>query len=155
VNRTPRRSSAERRTPGRATPGRTGPPDEHRHRDQRVEHQRGAERERHGPPDGARRVADLLAQQGDPGVAGEREEQQAAGLQHPVRPCWQCGIACHKNIYEAVPEDGKRKAGKFYTKFDYEPLDLLTVNLGIYDQHQALEIVELVDQLGFDAISLG
>ncbi len=69
--------------------------------------------------------------------------------------CWQCGIACHKNIYEAVAEDGKRKAGKFYTKFDYEPLDLLTVNLGIYDQHQALEIVELVDQLGFDSISMG
>ena len=69
--------------------------------------------------------------------------------------CWQCGIACHKNIYEAVPEKGKRKAGKFYTKFDYEPLDLLTVNLGIYDQHQALEIVELVDQLGFDSISMG
>lgn len=69
--------------------------------------------------------------------------------------CWQCGIACHKNVYEAIPENGKRKAGKFYTKFDYEPLDLLTVNLGIYDQHQALEIVELVDQLGFDSISLG
>jgi aldehyde:ferredoxin oxidoreductase len=69
--------------------------------------------------------------------------------------CWQCGIACHKNIYEAVPENGKRKAGKFYAKFDYEPLDLLTVNLGIYDQQQALDIVELVDQLGFDSISLG
>jgi aldehyde:ferredoxin oxidoreductase len=69
--------------------------------------------------------------------------------------CWQCGIACHKNVYEAVPGGDKRRAGKFYTKFDYEPLDLLTVNLGIYDQHQALEIVELVDQLGFDSISLG
>jgi aldehyde:ferredoxin oxidoreductase len=69
--------------------------------------------------------------------------------------CWQCGIACHKNIYEEEAENGKRKAGKFYTKFDYEPLDLLTANLGIYDQHQALEIVELVDQLGFDSISLG
>jgi aldehyde:ferredoxin oxidoreductase len=69
--------------------------------------------------------------------------------------CWQCGIACHKNIYEASAGSGKRKAGKFYTKFDYEPLDLLTINLGIYDQHQALEIVELVDQLGFDAISMG
>jgi aldehyde:ferredoxin oxidoreductase len=69
--------------------------------------------------------------------------------------CWQCGIACHKNIYEAIPENGKRKAGKFYAKFDYEPLDLLTVNLGIYDQREALEIVELVDQLGFDAISMG
>ncbi len=69
--------------------------------------------------------------------------------------CWQCGIACHKNIYEAVEEDGKRKAGKFYTKFDYEPLDLLTINLGIYDPKESLEIVELVDQLGFDSISLG
>jgi aldehyde:ferredoxin oxidoreductase len=69
--------------------------------------------------------------------------------------CWQCGIACHKNIYEAATENGKRKAGTFYTKFDYEPLDLLTVNLGIYDQRQALEIVEVTDQLGFDAISLG
>jgi aldehyde:ferredoxin oxidoreductase len=69
--------------------------------------------------------------------------------------CWQCGIACHKNIYDEVTENGKRKAGKFYTKFDYEPLDLLTVNLGIYDQHQALEIVEFVDQVGFDSISLG
>jgi aldehyde:ferredoxin oxidoreductase len=50
---------------------------------------------------------------------------------------------------------GRRKAGKFYTKFDYEPLDLLTINLGIYDPQQSLDIVELVDQLGFDSISLG
>jgi aldehyde:ferredoxin oxidoreductase len=45
--------------------------------------------------------------------------------------------------------------GKFFAKLDYEPLDLLAVNLGIYDQQQALDIVELVDQLGFDSISLG
>ncbi|MBI3328111.1 MAG: aldehyde:ferredoxin oxidoreductase [Nitrospinae bacterium] len=69
--------------------------------------------------------------------------------------CWQCGIACHKNIYQAVPGNGKRKAGKFFTKFDYEPLDLLTINLGIYDPKEALKIVELVDQLGLDSISLG
>jgi aldehyde:ferredoxin oxidoreductase len=69
--------------------------------------------------------------------------------------CFQCGIACHKNIYEVKEENGRRRAGKFFTKFDYEPLDLLTINLGIYDQHEALEIVELVDQLGFDSISLG
>src|SRR6266704_3133673 len=69
--------------------------------------------------------------------------------------CFQCGIACHKNIYEVHADNGRRKAGKFFTKFDYEPLDLLTINLGIYDQQQALEIVELVDQLGFDSISLG
>jgi aldehyde:ferredoxin oxidoreductase len=69
--------------------------------------------------------------------------------------CFQCGIACHKNIYEVNEVNGRRKAGKFFTKFDYEPLDLLTINLGIYDQQEALEIVELVDQVGFDAISLG
>ena len=69
--------------------------------------------------------------------------------------CFQCGIACHKNIYSVHEENGRRKPGKFYTKFDYEPLDLLTVNLGIYDPEQSLELVELVDQLGFDAISLG
>src|SRR5215467_7306196 len=69
--------------------------------------------------------------------------------------CFQCGIACHKNIYEVTEEKGRRKAGKFFTKFDYEPLDLLTINLGIYDQQESLEIVELVDQLGFDSISLG
>lgn len=70
-------------------------------------------------------------------------------------PCFKCGIACHKNVYAAVEEEGKRKPGKFYAKFDYEPLDLLTANLGIYDQHHALEIVELVDQVGLDSISLG
>lgn len=69
--------------------------------------------------------------------------------------CFKCGISCHKNVYEAQDENGKRKPGKFYTKFDYEPLDLLTINLGIYDQHQALQIVELVDEVGFDSISLG
>ncbi|HEY7493497.1 MAG TPA: aldehyde ferredoxin oxidoreductase C-terminal domain-containing protein [Candidatus Tectomicrobia bacterium] len=69
--------------------------------------------------------------------------------------CFKCGIACHKNIYDVQQENGRRKAGKFYTKFDYEPLDLLTINLGIYDPQQSLHIVELVDQLGFDSISLG
>jgi len=82
-----------------------------------------------------------------------------AALEEPYvikdESCFQCGIACHKNIYEVKEENGRRKAGKFFTKFDYEPLDLLTINLGIYDQQEALEIVELVDQLGFDSISLG
>src|ERR687887_633544 len=82
-----------------------------------------------------------------------------AALEEPYviknESCFQCGIACHKNIYEVKEENSRRKAGKFFTKFDYEPLDLLTINLGIYDQQEALEIVELVDQLGFDSISLG
>jgi aldehyde:ferredoxin oxidoreductase len=69
--------------------------------------------------------------------------------------CFKCGIACHKNVYAVQQDNGRRKAGKFYTKLDYEPLDLLAANLGIYDQQQALDIVELVDQLGFDSISLG
>ena len=69
--------------------------------------------------------------------------------------CFKCGIACHKNVYDVDIEEGRRKAGKYHAKFDYEPLDLLTMNLGIYDQVQSLEIVDLVDTLGFDAISLG
>lgn len=69
--------------------------------------------------------------------------------------CFKCGIGCHKNIYAVQEENGRRKPGKFFTKFDYEPLDLLSINLGIYDPRQAMEIVELVDQLGFDSISLG
>jgi aldehyde:ferredoxin oxidoreductase len=69
--------------------------------------------------------------------------------------CFKCGISCHKNIYDVEMDEGRRKAGKYHAKFDYEPLDLLTINLGIYDQTQSLEIVDLVDQLGFDAISLG
>lgn len=69
--------------------------------------------------------------------------------------CFKCGISCHKNIYTAREDNGRRKPGKFFTKFDYEPLDLLTINLGIYDPQHALEIVELVDQVGFDSISLG
>jgi aldehyde:ferredoxin oxidoreductase len=60
-----------------------------------------------------------------------------------------------KNVYTAELDDSRRHAGKFYVKFDYEPLDLMTINLGIYEHQQALDIVELGDQLGFDAISLG
>lgn len=69
--------------------------------------------------------------------------------------CFKCGIACHKNVYGVEQENGRKKAGTFFAKLDYEPLDLLAVNLGIYDPQQALDIVELVDQLGFDSISLG
>jgi aldehyde:ferredoxin oxidoreductase len=69
--------------------------------------------------------------------------------------CFKCGISCHKNVYAVQQDNGRRKAGKFFAKLDYEPLDLLAANLGIYDQQQALDIVEIVDQLGFDSISLG
>ena len=55
-----------------------------RHRDDRVHHQRDAQRQRNGAGDGARRIADLLTQGRDPRVTGEREKQQSRPLQHPV-----------------------------------------------------------------------
>ncbi len=66
--------------------------------------------------------------------------------------CFRCGINCHKNIYEKKA-DGK--AGRFHAKFDYEPLNLLTTNLGINDPEQAWRLVQLVDNLGMDSISCG
>ena len=65
--------------------------------------------------------------------------------------CFACGIACHKNLYDSV--DGKK--GKFHAKFDYEPLDLLSANIGIFDIAQAAELVDLVDDLCMDSISVG
>ena len=66
--------------------------------------------------------------------------------------CFLCGIHCHKNVYDKA-EDGT--AGRYRTKLDYEPLDLLTANLGIYDRDQALDLVLLCDELCMDSISLG
>ena len=66
--------------------------------------------------------------------------------------CFRCGISCHKNVYDKA-EDGK--AGKFRAKLDFEPLNLLSSNLGIFDIDQALDLVELVDELGMDSISCG
>lgn len=66
--------------------------------------------------------------------------------------CYRCGIRCHKNIYE---KDEAGKAGSFRAKFDYEPLNLLASNIGIFDVDQACTLVELVDELGMDSISLG
>jgi aldehyde:ferredoxin oxidoreductase len=66
--------------------------------------------------------------------------------------CFRCGINCHKNIYERKA-DGSQ--GEFRAKFDYEPLNLLTTNLGIDDPEQAWQLVRLVDNLGMDSISCG
>ncbi len=66
--------------------------------------------------------------------------------------CYRCGIRCHKNLYEAAPEG---KPGRFRAKLDYEPLDLLSANIGIFDIDQACTLVEMVDELGMDSISLG
>ena len=66
--------------------------------------------------------------------------------------CHLCGIRCHKNVYE---RDESGRAGHFRTKVDYEPLALLSSNLGIFDPDQAFELIALVDELGMDSISLG
>ncbi len=66
--------------------------------------------------------------------------------------CFKCAIACHKNIYEKG-DAGAR--GEFLAKFDYEPLNLLSTNLGIHDPTQAAELISLVDKLGMDSISIG
>jgi aldehyde:ferredoxin oxidoreductase len=65
--------------------------------------------------------------------------------------CYLCGIRCHKNVYDDV--DGE--AGPFRAKVDYEPITLLTSNLGIFDPDPGLDLIELVDELGMDSISLG
>ncbi|MGA2964311.1 MAG: aldehyde ferredoxin oxidoreductase C-terminal domain-containing protein [Candidatus Korobacteraceae bacterium] len=66
--------------------------------------------------------------------------------------CFRCGINCHKNVYDKTPT-GER--GRFRAKFDYEPLNLLSTNLGIHDPDQACDLVSLVDHLGMDSISIG
>jgi aldehyde:ferredoxin oxidoreductase len=66
--------------------------------------------------------------------------------------CYRCGISCHKNVYD---KDENGKPGKFKAKLDFEPLNLLSSNLGIFDSDQACELVELVDEMGMDSISCG
>jgi aldehyde:ferredoxin oxidoreductase len=66
--------------------------------------------------------------------------------------CFRCGIRCHKNVYERSAEGGR---GEFLAKFDYEPLNLLSTNLGVHDPREAAALVRRVDLLGMDAISCG
>lgn len=66
--------------------------------------------------------------------------------------CFRCGISCHKNVYD---KNEQSKAGKFRAKLDYEPLNLLSSNIGIFDIDQACTLVELVDEMGMDSISCG
>src|SRR6185436_20066953 len=51
--------------------------------------------------------------------------------------CHRCGIRCHKNVHDRA-DDGSR--GRFRAKLDYEPLNLLSSNLGIFDAEQALDL---------------
>jgi aldehyde:ferredoxin oxidoreductase len=66
--------------------------------------------------------------------------------------CFRCGINCHKNVYEKK-DDGSK--GRFLAKFDYEPVNLLSTNIGIHDPGKAATLISLVDHLGMDNISLG
>ncbi|MDJ0923950.1 MAG: aldehyde ferredoxin oxidoreductase C-terminal domain-containing protein [Acidimicrobiia bacterium] len=65
--------------------------------------------------------------------------------------CYLCGIRCHKNVYKEV--DGE--AGGFHAKVDYEPLTLLSSNLGIFEPDIVFDLIHLIDELGMDSISLG
>ena len=66
--------------------------------------------------------------------------------------CWRCGITCHNYVYEKK-KDGSR--GEFLAKFDYEPLNLLSTNIGVHDPGQAARLIQACDLMGMDAISLG
>jgi aldehyde:ferredoxin oxidoreductase len=66
--------------------------------------------------------------------------------------CYRCGIRCHKNVYDRLP-DGK--PGKFRAKLDYEPLNLFASNIGVFDVGEACDLVELCDEMGMDSISCG
>ncbi|MDA3902116.1 MAG: aldehyde:ferredoxin oxidoreductase [Desulfuromusa sp.] len=66
--------------------------------------------------------------------------------------CYRCGITCHNNISEKNIDGSK---GEFLAKFDYEPLNLLGTNIGIHDAGQAARLIQLCDNYGMDAISLG
>ena len=65
--------------------------------------------------------------------------------------CYLCGIKCHKNVYDKTGDE----AGSFRAKVDFEPITLLSSNLGIFDPDAALSLIELTDELGMDSISLG
>jgi len=66
--------------------------------------------------------------------------------------CYRCGISCHKNVYD-TNEAGK--PGTFRAKLDFEPLNLLSSNIGIFKPEECLELCELVDQYCMDSISIG
>ncbi|MBW6509654.1 MAG: aldehyde:ferredoxin oxidoreductase [Desulfuromonadales bacterium] len=66
--------------------------------------------------------------------------------------CWRCGITCHNYVYEKKA-DGS--CGEFLAKFDYEPLNLLSTNIGVHHPGQAARLIQACDLMGMDAISLG
>ncbi len=79
--------------------------------------------------------------------------ESAGALTVKDESCYRCGIRCHKNAYDAPDADGH--PGRFRAKLDFEPLNLLSSNLGIFDADAACTLVDLVDELGMDSISCG
>jgi aldehyde:ferredoxin oxidoreductase len=88
----------------------------------------------------------------DAGVALYRQTVEDGPYVVKAEGCYLCGIRCHKNVYD---EDPDGTAGRFRVKVDYEPISLLSSNLGIYDPDAAFELIHLSDELGLDSISLG
>jgi aldehyde:ferredoxin oxidoreductase len=80
-----------------------------------------------------------------------RPSVEAGPYEVVAEGCYLCGIKCHKNVYDRSAT-GK---GEFRAKVDFEPITLLSSNLGIFDPDIALSFIELTDELGMDSISLG
>ncbi|MEE9391761.1 MAG: aldehyde ferredoxin oxidoreductase C-terminal domain-containing protein [Planctomycetota bacterium] len=92
----------------------------------------------------------------DVSVPMYRANVEAAGeLMVKDEACYACGISCHKNVYDRTEVKGKVKPGKFHAKLDFEPLNLMSSNIGIFDIHQAVHLVDMVDDYGMDSISCG
>jgi len=85
-------------------------------------------------------------------VALYRPTVEAGPYVAKAESCFLCGIRCHKNVYD---KDSDGEAGRFRAKVDYEPIALLSSNLGIYDVDAAFSLIRLCDELGMDSISLG
>lgn len=81
-----------------------------------------------------------------------RESVEDGPYEVKAEGCYLCGIRCHKNVYD---EESDGEAGRFRAKVDYEPIALLSSNLGIYDADAAFSLIHLSDELGMDSISLG
>ena len=88
----------------------------------------------------------------DAGTALYREAVEGGPYEVKAEGCYLCGIRCHKNVYDEEPEG---ETGRFRAKVDYEPIALLSSNLGIYDADVAFSLIHLSDELGMDSISLG
>jgi aldehyde:ferredoxin oxidoreductase len=81
-----------------------------------------------------------------------RPSVEAGPYEVKAEGCYLCGIRCHKNVYDEG-QDGE--TGRFRAKVDYEPITLLSSNLGIYDPDAVFSLIHLADELGLDSISLG